>query len=219
MRFPRNVKIFRGQLDAAPLAGVFFLLLIFLVLASLVYTPGVPIRIGHGSQKEIAITKEGEIIFENRTYATNMLEELRANLRKLPAQTVLVVSEAPEAPRESMTQIRDWAHSFNLGFETPGAAIRPPSIQNFASATGPTAVVVVNIAGHLFFENQLIEEQKLQARLAELATRSSLPLTLVILADKGVEYGLVLHLAQLAETAGIKEVLLQGKPTTAKTTL
>ena len=42
MRFPRNAKIFRGQLDAAPLAGVFFLLLIFFLLSSrLAFTPGV----------------------------------------------------------------------------------------------------------------------------------------------------------------------------------
>jgi biopolymer transport protein ExbD len=43
MKFPRNARIFRGQLDAAPFATVFFLLLIFVVLGSLVYTPGVRI--------------------------------------------------------------------------------------------------------------------------------------------------------------------------------
>jgi biopolymer transport protein ExbD len=44
MKFPRNVRIFRGQLDAAPFATVFFLLVIFVVLNSLVYTPGVRIQ-------------------------------------------------------------------------------------------------------------------------------------------------------------------------------
>ena len=46
MRFPHNTKIFRGQLDAAPFVGVFFLLVIFLLFNSgLVFTPGVPIRL------------------------------------------------------------------------------------------------------------------------------------------------------------------------------
>jgi biopolymer transport protein ExbD len=46
MKLPRNAKIFRGQLDAAPFASVTFLLLIFLLLSSkLVTTPGVRIAI------------------------------------------------------------------------------------------------------------------------------------------------------------------------------
>ena len=45
MKFPRNARIFRGQLDAAPFAIVFFLLVIFLMLSSLVYTPGVHIEL------------------------------------------------------------------------------------------------------------------------------------------------------------------------------
>jgi len=40
MKFPRNAKIFRGHLDVAPFAGVFFLLVMLMMLASLVYTPG-----------------------------------------------------------------------------------------------------------------------------------------------------------------------------------
>ena len=49
MRFPHNTKIFRGQLDAAPFVGVFFLLIIFLLLNSgLVFTTGVRIRLPEG---------------------------------------------------------------------------------------------------------------------------------------------------------------------------
>jgi len=40
MKFPRNARIFRGQLDAAPFAIVFFLLVLFLMLASLVSLDG-----------------------------------------------------------------------------------------------------------------------------------------------------------------------------------
>lgn len=40
MKFPRNARIFRGQLDAAPFASVFFLLVIFVLLGSMLY-PGI----------------------------------------------------------------------------------------------------------------------------------------------------------------------------------
>ena len=49
MKFPRNAKIFRGQLDAAPFAGVFFLLVIFLALSSnIIYTPGIRVNLPQG---------------------------------------------------------------------------------------------------------------------------------------------------------------------------
>ena len=45
MKFPRNARIFRGHLEIAPFASVFFLLVIFVSLSSLMYTPsGDPVR-------------------------------------------------------------------------------------------------------------------------------------------------------------------------------
>ena len=40
MKFPRNARILRSQLDAAPFAAVFFLLVIFMMLGSLVLYAG-----------------------------------------------------------------------------------------------------------------------------------------------------------------------------------
>ena len=40
MKFARNARLLRSQLDVAPFAAVFFLLVIFMMLGSLVYTPG-----------------------------------------------------------------------------------------------------------------------------------------------------------------------------------
>jgi biopolymer transport protein ExbD len=40
MKFPRNVRLLRSPFDVAPFAVVFFLLVIFMVLGGLVYTPG-----------------------------------------------------------------------------------------------------------------------------------------------------------------------------------
>lgn len=45
MKFPRNARIFRGQLDAAPFVSVFFLLVIFVMLRSQHYIPGVRVEL------------------------------------------------------------------------------------------------------------------------------------------------------------------------------
>ncbi len=54
MRFPRNCKPFRGQLDVAPWAGLFFLLSLFFVLqSSLFFVPGVRIELPTASGAEL----------------------------------------------------------------------------------------------------------------------------------------------------------------------
>ena len=44
MKFPRNARLLRSPFDVAPFAAVFFLLVIFLMLGGLIYTPGVRIQ-------------------------------------------------------------------------------------------------------------------------------------------------------------------------------
>ena len=44
MKFPRSAKIIRSHFDAAPVAAVFFLLVIFLMLSALIPTAGIPLR-------------------------------------------------------------------------------------------------------------------------------------------------------------------------------
>lgn len=45
MKFRRNARPLNRVLDAAPVAAVFFLIVIFVMLGSLVYTPGVHIQL------------------------------------------------------------------------------------------------------------------------------------------------------------------------------
>ncbi|MBI2948195.1 MAG: biopolymer transporter ExbD [Verrucomicrobia bacterium] len=76
MKLPRNAKIFRGQLDAAPFAGVFFLLLILLTLSStLVFSPGVKINLpevreplggAEGPTVVVAIDAAGLLYYDNQ---------------------------------------------------------------------------------------------------------------------------------------------------------
>ena len=222
MRFPRNAKLFRGQIDLAPLAGVLFLLVIFVLLASLVYTPGVPIQLSSANpnagvtRKNLLIKAQGEIVFEKQIYKTNSMEQLRTELKALALPATIVVAADKGAPRNVLIEVREMARGLRLGFEVSGTAIELPPAQNFVGAAGATAVVNVNIAGQFFFENQLIDEQRLKTRLAELVRQSRLPLTLIVLADKEVEYKFIMGLWEIAQDAGIQNAMLQVKPVSAK---
>ena len=87
MRYPRNAKIFRGQLDAAPFAGVFFCLLLFILFASnLVFTPGVRIDLAQADDLPgvtnpslvVAVSANGAYYFRNRSITEGKLkQELR----------------------------------------------------------------------------------------------------------------------------------------------
>ena len=88
MKFPRNARIFRGRLDVAPFATVFFLLAMFILLASLLYTPGVRLELPTasdlpGSDKAgiaVAIDANGNLYFESQIIDEF---ELRSRLRKV----------------------------------------------------------------------------------------------------------------------------------------
>ena len=76
MKFPRNARLLRGQLDAAPFAAVFFLLVIFMMLGSLIYTPGARLELqlpeGNGlpgldkPKVSVAIDADGRLYYENQ---------------------------------------------------------------------------------------------------------------------------------------------------------
>jgi biopolymer transport protein ExbD len=87
MKFPRNARILRGQLDAAPMASVLILLVIFVMLSSLVYTPGVHVKLPVANdlpgtdQRTVSVALDAA----NRLYFTNGLiteAELKLRLRE-----------------------------------------------------------------------------------------------------------------------------------------
>ena len=100
MRFPRNAKIFKGQLDAAPFAGVFFLLVLFLLLGAMIYTPGVRIQLpaaadlpGTGQPTlGVALDANGQLFFDNQIIQPAELKaRLQAAAKKSAEPLVLVV--------------------------------------------------------------------------------------------------------------------------------
>ncbi len=74
MKFPRNARILRTQLDVAPFAAVFFLLVLFLTLGSLVRTPGVQLRLPvadnlpgtEGPSVAVAVDAAGRLYYQNQ---------------------------------------------------------------------------------------------------------------------------------------------------------
>jgi biopolymer transport protein ExbD len=101
MKFPRNAKMLRGQMDVAPFAGVFFCLVIFVLLASLVYTPGVHIELPaavegmtgvDGPTFAVALDANGLLYFDNQKIEKQELQRrLEAEVKKSTQPLTLVV--------------------------------------------------------------------------------------------------------------------------------
>ncbi len=114
MRLPRNHKIFRGQLDAAPFAGVFFLLCIFLVFNSgLVFTPGVPMKLPVAGELPgltnqavvVAVSANGTCFYQNQVTPEN---ELKVRLRaaaKSGAPLTLVLQADVDVRYEKLVEL------------------------------------------------------------------------------------------------------------------
>jgi len=119
MKFQRNARILRGQLDAAPIAGVLFCLLIFLLLASLTYTPGVAIQLAAGGADltavdgptiAVAMDANGWFYFENQAIPKNaLLSRLREEVKKSSRPLTLVVAQDRNVTWEKQSILVDMA--------------------------------------------------------------------------------------------------------------
>jgi biopolymer transport protein ExbD len=107
MKFPRNAKIMRGHLDVAPFAGVFFILVMFLLLASLVYTPGVHVDLPSSSAElsgvsgptvSVGVDKNGIFYFENQIIDKKELKQrLAAAVAKVSPESLTLIVQADKA--------------------------------------------------------------------------------------------------------------------------
>ena len=136
MKFPRNARIFRGQLDAAPFATVFFLLVIFLMLGQLVYTPGVRLRLPTGDNLSgtdktpvrVAIDASGRLYFENHLIAENELRgELISAVKKSSEPLALLVMADERVPHQILMRVSLLARDAGIT-ETWLAALPRPLI-------------------------------------------------------------------------------------------
>jgi biopolymer transport protein ExbD len=113
MKFPRNARIFRGQLDAAPFAAVFFILVIFLMLGSLMYTPGVRLELPMADdlpgidklKVSVAIDAGGRYYYDNQLVADKQLANLlRQAVLASPEPLTLVVYADRTVPTETLVR-------------------------------------------------------------------------------------------------------------------
>jgi biopolymer transport protein ExbD len=107
MKFPRNARMFKGQLDAAPIACVLFCLLIFLLLALVVPIPGIPVHLPDAVPGESGVegptvtvaldagdsqNPGGVLYFRNQTIGeTDLQRRLKEEVKRSPQPLTLVV--------------------------------------------------------------------------------------------------------------------------------
>ena len=134
MKFPRNARIFRGQLDASPFVGVLFLVAIFLLLnSSLVFVPGVAINLPEaadlpgvtGPTVTVAVDINRRFYFRNQMIKEN---ELQMELRKAALETreplTLMLLADKTVPWDTMVQLAKLARA--AGLKEAILVTRPP---------------------------------------------------------------------------------------------
>ncbi len=105
MKFPRNARLLRSPFDVAPFAAVFFLLVIFLMLEGLVYTPGVriepPLADGLPGMDQptvaVAVDARGRYYFANRIVSEEQLKNDLRDAKKKSREPLTLVIYADRA--------------------------------------------------------------------------------------------------------------------------
>ena len=141
MKFPRNARLLRSQLDAAPFASVFFLLVIFMMLGSLIYTPGARVELQlpsanslAGTDKPtvyVAIDADGRLYYENQGIEEKALRgRLQEAARKSAEPLTLVVQADKSVSYERLMRLtllaRDAGIPEALLATLPGPLAPPP---------------------------------------------------------------------------------------------
>lgn len=205
-----------------PLVGVLFLLLIFILLSSLVYTPGIPfvlddeLTISSTERRSLTISRNGDIVFNGRTNRIGDLSRLRSDFGELPPHSTVVVQADPEAPRQVIVEVRNVARDLPIRLETSSVPIVLPQADAVIGTPNPTVTVAVNLGGQFFYENRVISPADLQKRLSELVSKTVQPLTLLVIADESVEHRVLVQLAEIAKAAKISEMLQVTRPPAPK---
>lgn len=93
-----------------------------------------------------------------------------------------------------------------------GLRLGLPEAEGLWGEVLPQWVVAVDPTGRLSFEHQLVAETNLMARLRDGVRDKGTNQTLLVLADRSVSVATLARLANLARTAGIRDVVLATSP-------
>ena len=136
MRFPHNAKVFRGQFDMAPFAGVFFLLLIFLLFnSSFVFAPGVPIQLPEAANLPgtdrptvvVAVDASGQFYFRNQLMDEVQLKQDLLTALANAGEPLTLVLQADRDVKYNVTA-RLLVMARDLGFENAILATKPQTL-------------------------------------------------------------------------------------------
>ena len=120
MKFARHARLLRSQMDAAPFAAVFFLMVIFMMLASLTYTPGarLELQLPRGNSLagtdrptvSVAIDADGRLYYENQWIEEKALRgRLQEVARKSSEPLTLVVQADKRVTHERVMRLTQLA--------------------------------------------------------------------------------------------------------------
>lgn len=221
MRFSRNMKIFRGQVDAAPFAGVFFLLLLFLLLFNnQVFIPGVRVDLGGKpvapelTARTIKVLRSGDVQFEGADFTLAQLQaEMQDRAQKGDIPSRLIFDAEPGTADKLVNQVQDIISGMGIALKTPGARLELPEAAGFpGTASAEQVIVAINSNGQIFFRNQLLNETALEQKLASVVKGSKEPVAMILEADKMVPYGKIMKLCEIARKARIADVTFAHRP-------
>lgn len=108
---PRRLQPFTGRADLTPFVAVLFLVLMFVVLSGLVYTPGVRLELPVATNLPgvdlrpvaVAIDSTGRLFFENQMIDTRALgSRLAAQVSTYGTNLVLVIRADRNVPHEKL---------------------------------------------------------------------------------------------------------------------
>jgi biopolymer transport protein ExbD len=143
MKFPRNARIFRGQLDASPFVGVLFLVAIFLLLnSSLVFLPGVAVRLPEaadlpgltGPTLTVVVDTNRRLYFRNQVIRENdLLAQLRKAARETKEPPVLVLMADKAVSYDTIIHLTEIARA--AGLKETLLATSPPATPARRQAT------------------------------------------------------------------------------------
>jgi biopolymer transport protein ExbD len=94
----------------------------------------------------------------------------------------------------------------------PGVRLELPEAEGITAEVLPDVAVGIDQQGRLLFEQQVIAETNLEARLRERTQRHGTNQTLLLLADRRVTAEHVGRLVSLARNAGIRDIVLATSP-------
>jgi biopolymer transport protein ExbD len=220
MRYPRNVKIFRGGIDAAPFAGLFFVLVLLMMLFySHIFFPGVPIELAAEAEepeitpRTVKVLRSGDLLFFGENLPLEALgAELRDRAQKqtLPKRVILDAERGADAAIVEKVEMA--IDDAGIAIKLPGSRLELPDDAGFAGAANPVVVVAVNLNGQTFFQHQLLRDELLQERLTIAVERAVGPVTMLLQADKMVPVHRITRLSEIARRAGVTRIHIATRP-------